>query len=142
MHPESPIYGLPELFCKKCSKNEDLARTSHARQRAETPPRRTSAVQCPAFRCCSTSKFPLLRPIPQCIQGRPDWQSVPARYFNSAINHARLKLQSRLTDFADTFKISAVSSAVNPPKKRSSTTLALRGSRRASASSASSRRIN
>ena len=60
--------------------------------------------------------------------------------FSSRISHAFASRQSRITVSGDTPSAAAVSSTVRPPKNRISTTLALRSSIFASASSASSSR--
>ncbi len=60
----------------------------------------------------------------------------------SANSHALASRQSRMTASGETFKTSAVSSTLNPPKKRNSIARALRASISSSALSASSRAIS
>lgn len=58
---------------------------------------------------------------------RRRWEAQTVWSFpSSAKSHARASLQSRSTVSAETFNISAVSSTLDPPKKRSSITRALR----------------
>ena len=57
----------------------------------------------------------------------------------SRASHARASRQSRITVCGETWSASAVSSTLRPPKNRSSTTCARRGSIRVRLSSASSR---
>jgi hypothetical protein len=58
-------------------------------------------------------------------------------FFKCRSSHIFANFQSRLTVSRETFKTSAVSSTLSPPKKRSSTTRLLRSSTSANASSAS-----
>src|SRR5262245_11018924 len=62
-----------------------------------------------------------------------------SRFFSSRANQTFANCQSRITVMADTCSTSAVSSTLNPPKNRSSTTCACRGYSVARAWRASSR---